>query len=378
MRFRVACNWDPALLEGLRGLPVNCLFGSLAPDLVGGGRPAAALPKTTRDNAIAFIQRVRAAGMDFNYTLNAPCLDNREFTPEFGKAFDELMEWVTAAGATEVTVTVPVLAQRLRRRYPDLKLACSVFNRVASVRQAQRMEQLGYDDLVLEFTAVNRDLRLIEAIRHAVRCRLTLVANVVCLYECATRIYHANCDGHSSQYWHPLYKQPNRYCYLQCTVERFGNPVEFIRTPWIRPEDVATYEQLGIDCLKIAERTQTTDWILRAARAYTAGRYDGNLLDLVSYPEKMLRYVVASALPDRPLPDRLCPALDNRALDGFLDFFRTNDCRYTDCDVCGYCAGVARKALRAEHAALVAEAFAKVRDGVIDGCPSPDATEAKA
>lgn len=367
LKLRVACNWDPLLIDGLRDLPVESLFGSLAPDLVGGGRPASTLPKTTREHAYSFIQRVRAAGMGFSYTLNAPCLDNREFTPEFCKEFDELMEWVVAAGATGVTVTIPVLARRIRRLHPDLRLSCSVFNRVASVRQAQRMEELGYDDLVLEFTSVNRDLRLLEAIRRAVRCKLTLVANVVCLYECATRIYHANCDGHSSQFWHPLGTSRNRYCYLKCTTERFRNPVEFIRMPWIRPEDLSVYEDLGIDCIKVAERTQTTEWILRVARAYAARRHEGNLLELLDYREKVLQYVVASTFPGRDIPSPLCPVLDNRALDGFLDFFREHDCRHTDCAACGYCDRVARKALKAENAALVAEAFAIAQDQDMDG-----------
>lgn len=38
--------------------------------------------------------------------------------------------------------------------------------------------------------------------------------------------------------------------------------------------------------------------------------------------------------------------VDNRALDGFIDFFFSVDCRDRDCEACRYCHAVAEKAVR--------------------------------
>jgi collagenase-like PrtC family protease len=150
-------------------------------------------------------------------------------------------------------------------------------------------------------------------------------------------------------------------------VERFSDPVEFIRAPWIRPEDVGAYEEIGIDCFKIAERSQETSWILRAANAYASRKYDGDLLDIINFPEGLYRFILSQQFPQRDLPDRLKPVIDNRKLDGFLEFFRENTCRDRSCDDCGYCERVAEKVLTVDNPEIVADGFTKAVDAIISG-----------
>jgi len=67
-----------------------------------------------------------------------------------------------------------------------------------------------------------------------------------------------------------------------------GEPVNYVRANWIRPEDLGLYEKLGFHNFKIVERNTPTPILLERVRAYAARRYDGNLLDLVqnyAYPE---------------------------------------------------------------------------------------------
>lgn len=366
MKLRVACNWDVQLLEGLAGLPVESVFGKLSEDIVGGGRPSAVSTPVSREEAQRYIAKVRAAGWGFNYLLNAACLGNMEYTASWRREFEELLDWVAAAGATEVTVAVPLLADIVRKRQPQLRIACSIFNRVASVRQAQQMEQMGFDSLVLD-PMINRDLRLLGAIRKAVGCQLTLLANVHCLYQCPLRFYHANCLGHSSQQGHASGGQYQEYCYYQCTAQRFGDVGEFIRAPWIRPEDTGVYEAIGIDCFKVTERTASTEFILRVARAYGERRHEGDLLDLINFPEPLYRYILSATMPGEPLTGQLRPSIDNRKLDGFLEFFATCDCVNRSCDECGYCARVAGEVLTVSDAPKVATGFRRAVAGIVDG-----------
>ena len=48
MKLSVACNFDDALLDGLRGYPVYEIYGKLTSDFFGGGRPSFYLPEVDR------------------------------------------------------------------------------------------------------------------------------------------------------------------------------------------------------------------------------------------------------------------------------------------------------------------------------------------
>ncbi len=158
-----------------------------------------------------------------------------------------------------------------------------------------------------------------------------------------------------------------------------SDKVHYIRSNWIRPEDLHTYESLGYDRFKIAEHDAPTETLLRRARAYTERRYDGNLLDLVQsydYPNPLadryrgswrwaLRYFLA---PPNTNPFRLrglarlaraegmlseregssTVYIENRKLDGFLDFLVQSGCRGKDCGSCRYCHEVAQAAVEVD------------------------------
>ena len=85
------------------------------------------------------------------------------------------------------------------------------------------------------------------------------------------------------------------------------------------------------------------DQILRLCRSYLARSFDGNLLDLLGWPHWL-------AFRDNDDGTRLPPLeilLDNRALDGFLDFFaRTTPACRLGCQRCGHCQAWSQKALR--------------------------------
>jgi len=73
MRFSVATNFDPALVDALRGYPVVELFGKLREDAVGGGRAPYQLAHVSRKRLASHVREARAAGISFNYLLNASC-----------------------------------------------------------------------------------------------------------------------------------------------------------------------------------------------------------------------------------------------------------------------------------------------------------------
>ena len=376
MKLRVGANWDVSFLDGVRGTSVDALFGKLPFDVVGGARPGFVLPQVDRDDVRRYIQACHERGLAFSYLLNAPCLGNLQYSRKgYGRLID-LLEWIDQSGADSVTVGIPYLIDLVRKRFPRLKVKISTTARVNTVRKALQYETMGADEIIID-EHINREFKTLEAIRKAVRCDLELIVNNICLWQCPYNYEHVNHDGHASREG-----EEDEYCYLQypaylCLYRKLMDPVELLKSPWIRPEDISHYEDLGYDHFKITERFKRTPFLLEHVRAYETRHHDGNLLDLFTLPRKGAFTPVHLEYFIKPqhvnimkvselgkvfdLEVRELIQLDNRKLDGFIDHFKENDCNRITCSDCGYCETVFKEAAVVNHEE-VRRAAQRVRD----------------
>ena len=379
MRLSVATNFEPNLIDALKGYPVYELFGKLPADPLGGGRASYMLSPLSKRALAAHVRDTHRRSIRFNYLLNAACLDNREWTRKGQQEIRGFLDWLAEIEVDAVTVSLPYLLVLIKRCYPQLQVTVSVFAGVDHVQKAKMWEELGADCITLESLSVNRRFSLLASLRKSVKCGLMLLANTNCLQSCAFSQAHMVALSHASQSGHPSRGFLLDYCFLQCSRMKLAEPVNYIRSDWIRPEDLRHYEALGYDRFKLAERNAPTEVMVRRVRAYSEGRYDGNLLDLVqgwgfrSSPEpsgyfgrglfwslrtflrpwtvnplqlmKIRRLAEAQGMLN-PLRRDPPVVIDNRALDGFLEFFFTVDCHERDCEECGYCSRVAEQAVR--------------------------------
>jgi len=355
---------------------VDALFGKLPFDVVGGARPGFVLPQVDRDDVRRYIQACHERGLAFSYLLNAPCLGNLQYSRKgYGKLID-LLEWIDQSGADSVTVGIPYLIDLVRKRFPRLKVKVSTTARVNTVRKALQYETMGVEEIIID-EHINREFKTLEAIRKAVRCDLELIVNNICLWQCPYNYEHVNHDGHASREG-----EEDEYCYLQypaylCLYRKLMDPVELLKSPWIRPEDISHYEDLGYDHFKITERFKRTPFLLEHVRAYETRHHDGNLLDLFTLPRKGAFTPVHLEYFIKPqhvnimkvselgkvfdLEVRELIQLDNRKLDGFIDHFKENDCNRITCSDCGYCETVFKEAAVVNHEE-VRRAAQRVRD----------------
>ena len=402
MRLSVATNFDPELVEQCRDYPVTELFGKLQTDAVGGGRAPYQLGKISRRQLSDHVRHVRDSGFAFNYLLNASCMGNREITRKGQKEINKLLDWINDIGVTAVTVASPFMLQMIKARHPHLKVRISVFGGVDRVRKAQMWEELGADCIVLDSILVNRELETLREIRKAVKCDLELMANNNCLTGCAMSPMHMNTLAHAGQAWHENKGFFIDWCFLKCTEMKLRNPVHYIRSEWIRPEDLLLYEEMGYNLFKLAERDIPTEMMMLRVKAYSERHYDGNLLDLIqaygfkgvkenhSYYKHglgwLLRFILRPSLANplrmlplkrlaelrgmtRPIEGKPPVYIDNRALDGFMERFKTTSCVGVDCEECRWCHEFAAKAITIDETSRAAalqtyeELFASLNGG---------------
>lgn len=379
MRLSVATNFDPDLPRLVAPYGAVELFGKLQRDTVGGGRAGYMLAPTSRARLEDHVCHCHDAGLAFNYLINTACMGNEEFTRSGQKHIVTLLDWLYEIGVDWVTVSIPYLVELVKTRYPRLKVKLGVFAAVDTPKKAEFYEKLGVDSIALQSLVVNRDFERLRAIRRAVKCDLQLIVNSNCLLECPMTPYHNVGLSHASQVGSKGFYA--EYCLLHCLVEKLENPVNYIKSPWIRPEDLHHYESIGYSSFKVLERDAPTATLVQRVRAYKERTFDGNLLDLVQcYGYKDARSKAQTSRgrfwdlkefikPWKIDPVRLLPLKElavlqgmiyarpegespvyicNANLDGFIDRFVKDNCLNLNCGECRYCDDYASKAVRVD------------------------------
>ncbi len=390
MKLVIPSNFQPDLVERVKGPRAHSIYARLPVDFVGGGRSPVLLPSVSRKRAEAHIAECHRAGLRFNYVLNSPSLNNQEFSRAGQRKLRSLLEWIDQAGADEVTVTIPYLLELVKRHHPRLEVSVSTFAGVANPQRARRWQDLGADCITLSVTGVGRSFKTMAAIRRAVDIELQVIGNLLCVHQCPYDHYHGIIEGHASQEGHPLHGFVLDYCRLHCLNDALRTPANFLRAAWIRPEDQGAYEDLGIDRLKLVNRIMVTPQIGQIVDAYRQRRFDGNLFELLGFPAnrtvgawgyqalwRQVRYYLRPRLVNvvklRRSASKIAKTdgfyLDNRKLDGFLDYFVRNDCFERSCADCKYCDHAAEKALRVEEKARgrMARQTGETLDGLVSG-----------
>ncbi len=395
MKFSVACSFDDSLLDGLAPYPVHELYGKLTSDYFGGGRPSFYLPAIGPQELSAFVKKTHDKGMEFNYLLNASTMGNMEYTSEGQREINRLLGWLNEIKIDSVTVANVFFLKLVKKRYPNIRVRVSSHRYTDNPRKIRFWKDAGADCIVISEVNIHREFKVLEAMREAAgeSVELQLIVNNWCRQDCAIAGNHAVGLSAASQKKSKGF--PLDFCSLYCNNMRLADPVHYVRANWIRPEDLHIYEDLGYKRFKIVERNTPTAILLDRVKAYHERRYDGNLLYLFqnyAYPiekfserdrdafsrKRMLKYFIKPKAVNLikflkivkfgekgnvlfPLRGANPVYIDNRKLDGFIDYFFKHSCASRDCDRCGYCERWAKKAV------VIDPAWKKEMHAIYDG-----------
>jgi collagenase-like PrtC family protease len=361
MKMSVPCTWEDSLIEGLKKMndteshvKVTEIFGSLKSSFIGSGHSAASIRGTclNKKDVETFVEKIHREGFEFNYTLNSSCLGNREFDYNDRKKIIKEIEWI-ASFSNSITVSIPLLIELVKNICgSEIEIVASVIAGIDSLKKVKHFQELGANRIVLDIS-LNRNPVLIKEIRKKSNVLLELLVNDSCLLECPYRNYHYNIGSHGSQKGNLFYLD---YCIYKCLLKRLESPEEILKSPWIRPEDLKHYVE-DIDYIKLGGREKNSEWVLRASDAYLKGKYEGNILDLLTIVTPESHELGSTFLGEAPKF-----LLDNKNLETYMEPFLKGKRKCSDCETCGYCLDYTEKNLiyDKEHLEEYSKRFKKI------------------
>jgi collagenase-like PrtC family protease len=376
MKLSLPCNWNLDLIEATRDLPVHDFYGAMNTTPVGHARSAFIIPEVSEEKVVAFIKRAHALGRQFSYVLNAPNMANLEFDPRVHRRLLDYFQWLVDIEVDAVHVANPYLMEVIIEQFPALEVNASVICGICSPEMAAAYQKMGVASLNVGLE-VNRDFAALRAIRKAVSVPVILIPNLADLRQCPFRNYHYSMLGHTTQSstpekaWRSWAMDP---CTMQCNEKKLSEPVELIKSCFVRPEDLAHYDPC-VDIYKLSGRHQNTRWITATATAYASRNYNGNLVDILdtvilntNHVEQLhLEFINKSDPEILAVPAFYAWAgfnykvsdainIDNKKLDGFIRHFVEDGCNPRRwCGDCGYCGPWADKAVTINRE--IAEAY---------------------
>jgi len=295
------------------------------------GRPVDILPEVDLKTLSSYIRYSRERNIDFNYTINASYMENREFTRQGVTAIYDFLSKLYDAGVRSLIVTLPSLIEILSWFPFDFRIKASTICQVTNVNRALELKRMGVERMVAD-ESINREFNVLKAIATAVDETVEIIVNSICYKDCTYRMFHYNQIAGDSL--SPAGGTGNNYYPHKCLLRRYETAGNLLKLTWVRPEDIKYYTAVGINHFKLQGRPRVLKGDpVRALEAYFKEDYQGDLMDLLN----LFAPVSSFHIP-----------LDNKKLAGFIKHFYENPgfCRH-DCHHCGFCESFAAKCIDA-------------------------------
>lgn len=370
VKYDVGTNFDYKIFDIIKETDkehrISNLYGKLKNDGLPGGRSSGMIADLTMEQFADYIKACKENGLTFNYLINPLCMDQHELDPVKGSSIRKFIHDAYDVGVRYFTINSPSLIKYVKKEFKDVFVTLGLFAYPVSIQQVEYWRNWGVDEITLDHS-FNRNFDLLRKTLEFYKdsdFALRVIANNFCLKECPFRLNHGCFSSHSE-----TSKISMDYSLINCTYRKISNLKAMLTSEWIRPEDIHYYEELAEETgnknfsIKLVDRTRTTEFIGRVIKAYISESYDGNLLDILNWPDtKTLTFGGKPAgsqanapqagappvgMPPIRFAEKMNPSffpkyaramffpniyIDNKKLDGFIEhFIKNNNCENSLC-----------------------------------------------
>lgn len=282
-----------------------------------------------------YIEYSRSKGIEFNYTINAPHLQNQEFTAKGICEINGFLGKLYDAGVRDLTITLPSLIELTQASPYDFKIKASTICQIVNANRAEAYKRMGVEKIVVD-ESINRNFTALKNIRNTFGEKVELIVNQVCDLNCIYRIFHYNMI--SGEPAGTVNDVSINYYEHRCVLQQYKNIENLLKLSWIRPEDIQCYTNIGISYFKLQGRHTFIKKgnPLKTLECYFKGEHDGNLMDLLTMFSTMNNFKIY---------------IDNKQLQGFIKpFYEVEHFCQNNCLHCNHCKTFARRCIDFEKA----------------------------
>ena len=293
-------------------------------------RPAPDFTPELRARMVDDLRWARANGIELDTLFNCNCYGDIAISQELSDFVSRNLREMDAAGLMPdtVTTTSPFIATVIRREFPSVKIRWSVNMRVHGTTGFEPVM-----DLFDSFYASRERHRELDWLAdlskwaHANGKVIGMQANSGCIRQCPYQTFHDNLHGHNRIAQSKVGEQFGFSVFICKENYARGRHEDFLRSTWIRPEDLPEYEE-HVDVVKLATRRHPHP--VEVLNAYATYSYDGSLADLMD---------ACHVFPK---------SFDNKSFDAALPLWRqVRGCRdANDCRHCGRCAALMKEVFK--------------------------------
>lgn len=273
------------------------------------------------------ISGLKELNVKFNYTINSPNLEG--YLVQEKRLLLHLKE-LRDMGVENITTTHPVFLETLI--HMGFSVSASAVQCISSAPQAIQAEKIGFCRIIL-VEDLNRNPKTISNIIESISIPTEIIINNLCIINCPWRMSHYAIDGiRTPEIDKETWNNYNEKM-LKCRSRWKEDPANFLKSTWVRPEEIKHYRKLGIRYMKLVGRDWPSERLEKVFNIYLSQSYNGYVFDYLrpGYNIKE-KYGIKN--------------LKNNELDAFFDYFfeKGNSCTGL-CSKCKHCEKVAKEIL---------------------------------
>ncbi len=227
------------------------------------------------------LHRLRAAGLRLDLLFNANCYGEEAISTHLEKEYCNLIDYLgTQELFPEIATTASLfLAKVLKRNFPEIECRASVNMRLDSTLALECIADL-FDSFYLR-RDLQRDLDTVRLFRRwsdSNGKKMGILANSGCLRNCPAQTFHDNLVAHQQAVYKLQFDPASAQTLCWKHYQSRKHRVDFLKSSWIRPEDLGSYDDLT-DFIKLAIRQHDRPDLVIAA--YAERSYEGDLAALM-------------------------------------------------------------------------------------------------
>ncbi|AJD81860.1 hypothetical protein YenMTG1_052 [Yersinia phage vB_YenM_TG1] len=294
--FKIGTNFDLALLDKIvelnnknPGSLINEVYGSTRSMAFVAARPDFRLPDVKDEELENYVRRCNELGICFNYTFNSINPGSKRELDDWKKeAIQKYVQYLWSIGIYRITVANPIIMQIVREVNTEIEFEVSTILHVDAVTQIKYLHDQYNIKKVCCGIHKNRSVAFLK--QAAKFCNdngivFEILVNEFC--SNAGQGYTTHCSYRDSCYiFHSTditsedALKLNGYPMQHCIKARDTDPFNWLRTRFVRPQDLKLYRDIGITQFKVSGRTGSTEYIMKVLEAYSSEYFKGNLLEL--------------------------------------------------------------------------------------------------